>query len=319
VVQPGMVSPDAKARPALDDVEAQALSILVAFDLSAFELGFALGSDHPRLGWSARVPAALRTPGLPGPDGIDSAAPLVRSGMVSPALQARTVATFTGGFKREHGAFRWGPLAGVNQGSHYGFVEQGVTFSSLVPGLATLYVLDDGTVQMKTWSRNDERLLGQLRHARQNGVALVERAPHGGPSVTGALVGLWGPGNWSGSADEKLRSLRAGACLVETPPGRDTPERRFLVYGYFSSATPPAMAAVFRAYGCRYAMHLDMNALEHTYLALYPRSGGRVGIEHLVQGMAALDPKVGRTVVPRFLGYPDSRDFFYLTTRRAAP
>ena len=76
---------------------------------------------------------------------IDSAAPLVRTGMLSPALQSRVVATFTGGFKREHGAFRYGPLATVNRGSHYGFIEQGVVFSRLSPGLATLFVLNDGS------------------------------------------------------------------------------------------------------------------------------------------------------------------------------
>ena len=48
-----------------------------------------------------------------------------------------TVAAFVGGFKRSHGAFRYGPLALVNHGSHYGFMQQGVVFSKLQPGLAT--------------------------------------------------------------------------------------------------------------------------------------------------------------------------------------
>jgi hypothetical protein len=65
-------------------------------------------------------------------------------------------------------------------------------------------------------------------------------------------------------------------------------------------------------------MHLDMNALEHTYLALYPRSGARLGVEHLVPGMAVLDKSVGATLLPRFLGVPDDRDFFYLTRKRAS-
>lgn len=310
VAQPGALAEGDSAATgrgrALDAVEANALAYLVAFDLSAFELGFALGTEHPRLNWSARVPQASRDARLPGPDGIGNAAPLARSGMVNPALQARVVATFTGGFKREHGAFRYGELAQVNHGSHYGFIEQGVVYSSLVPGLSTLYVLNDGSIDMKSWRAEDSHLLGQIRHARQNGVPLIERGPAGGPSVYGALVDAWGPGNWSGSADEKLRSLRAGACLIEQVG------RRHLVYGYFSTATPRAMARVFHAYGCGYAMHLDMNALEHTYLALYPRSGSRVGVEHLVQGMAALDKQAGNAWVPRFLGFADDRDFFYV-------
>ena len=309
IAQPGALSAGVAQRRPLDGVEADALAYLVAFDLSAFDLAFALGTEHPRLGWSQHMRDELRDPRLPGPDGIDNAAPLARTGMVSPALQARTVATFTGGFKREHGAFLHGNLAAVNRGSHYGFIEQGVVFSTLLPGLATLFVLNDGSTEMKTWSHDDDRLLGQIRHARQNGVPLIERDPRGGPSRFGALVDQWGAGNWSGSADEQLRTLRAGACLVERA------NRRFLVYGYFSAATPLAMAHVFLAYGCSYAMHLDMNALEHTYLALYLRSGSRISVEHLVQGMEVLDKNVGATLVPRFMGFADDRDFFYLVRR----
>ena len=78
------------------------------------------------------------------------------------------------------------------------------------------------------------------------------------------------------------------------------------------------MARVFQGYRCRYAMHLDMNALEHTYLALYEPSGSKRVIEHLVQGMRALDKESNGTILGRFLGFPDNRDFFYLS-RRDAP
>ena len=143
-------------------------------------------------------------------------------------------------------------------------------------------------------------------------MALVEPGP-GGTPMAGRTVEQWGVGNWSGSADERLRTLRAGACIVADAG------RRFLVYGYFSSATPRAMAQVFLAYGCGYAMHLDMNALEHTYLALYPpRTGAQLSVEHLVPGMAVLDKGLGTTLLPRFLSFPDDRDFFYLTRRKAA-
>lgn len=302
-------TPPGAVAAGLDAVESAALAYLVAFDLADFDLGFALGTDHPRLGWSPRVLPPQHDADLPGPDGFDSAAPLVRVGMVRPTLLDRVVATFTGGFKREHGAFNHGALAAVNHGSHYGFVEQGVVFSRLQPGLATLLVRTDGTVEMGTWRAEDAGRVGTtLRHARQNGVPLVEPGPDGVP-VPGRLVENWGSGNWSGSPEEHLRTLRAGACIVAHEG------RRFLVYGYFSSATPRAMARVFIAYGCSYAMHLDMNALEHTYLALYPRSGAQLGVEHLVAGMAVLDKSSGATLLPRFLGFADDRDFFYLTKR----
>lgn len=303
-VQVSFASPDMLTTDALDEVEAKALVYLVAFDLDAFDLHFTLGTDHPRVGWSDRPPDALRG-GLAGPDGFDTIGPLATTGMVPPWLASRTVASFTGGFKRQHGAFKYGPFATRNRGSHYGFAEQGVVFSTLQPGLATLYVLDDGTVGMKSWTRDDDALLPRLRDARQNGVPLVE-TDEAGRIVPGALVKQWGPGNWSGSADEKLRTLRAGACLQRNG------NARFLIYGWFSTATPAGMAQVFQAYGCSYAMHLDMNALEHTYLALYRVRPGKFDVEHLVAGMEQLDLKN----VPRFIGMPDDRDFFYLTRRR---
>ncbi len=297
---------------ALDTVESEAVDFLVAFDLSQFSLGFALGTDHPRLGWSDRALDSVRDPSLPGPDGIADAAPLVTNGMLDPDEDRQVAATFTGGFKREHGAFRYGALAHVNHGSHYGFIEQGVRFSTLQPGLATIYVLTDGTVGMKTWTEQDDALLPSIRFARQNGVPLIDWNVANDRPIPGALVTQWGAGNWSGSEDQKLRTLRAGACWIENEG------RQFLIYGYFSTATPSAMVRIFQAYGCRYAMQLDMNALEHTYLAVYTRADGRLLVQHLIEGMSVLDRKSNGRQIPRFLGYPDNRDFFYLLRRSAA-
>ena len=314
-IQPRALSAEVLKGPGkanrLDAVEAGATDYFVAFDLGLFDLGFALGTDHPRLDWSPRPPASMRPRGLPGPDGVATSAPLVRLGMVSPALAGAAVATFAGGFKRHHGAFKWGPFATVNAGSHYGFVEQGVIFSKLQPDLSTLYVLDDGTIGMKTWQAADDALLPRLRFARQNGVALIAPDPETGRGMPGDYVTQWGAGNWSGSAEAELRTLRAGACLL------DRGDRRFLVYGYFSTATPSAMARVFQGYGCHYAMLLDMNAPELTYLAVYARIGGQLHVEHLIPMMADYDKKGAKgTVQPRFLAFPDSRDVFYLTRRR---
>jgi len=297
----------------LDPVEAGALAYLVAFDTGLLDLHFVLGTDHPRVDWSDRPPPSSWDPRLPGPDGVGSAAPLVTNGMVNPADAERTVATFTGGFKRSHGAFRVGPLAQRNHGSHYGFIEQGVIFSKLQPGLSTVWVTDEGAVDMRTWTAADEALLPRLRDARQNGVPLIEYDPQQQRALPGELVDLWGPGNWSGSAEEVLRTLRAGLCLQQSGA------RRYLIYGYFSAATPSAMTRVFQAYECRYAMHLDMNALEHTYLALYVSRGGQRLVEHLIEGMDQVDRTAGKEFAPRFLAFPDDRDFFYLTRRGAEP
>jgi hypothetical protein len=293
----------------LDPIESEALVYLVAFDLDQLELGFAMGTEHPRVEWSDRVRESVRDPSLPGPDGIDTVAPLVMTGRLSPAQVPHAIATFAGGFKRRHGAFRYSELALRNAGSHYGFLESGVILSKLQPGLATLLVWDDGRVDLRTWGEADEADLWRVRDARQNGVPIVETDPATGSSRPGSRVRQWGAGNWSGSQDSRFRTLRSGVCLQESGAGR------FLVYGYFSSATPSAMARVFEAYGCRYAMHLDMNALEHTYLAIYRRDADRLVVEHLIEGMDVLDESEGDRVVPRFLGYSDNRDFFYLLQR----
>jgi hypothetical protein len=65
-------------------------------------------------------------------------------------------------------------------------------------------------------------------------------------------------------------------------------------------------------------MHLDMNALEHTYLAVYQRQGSELLIRHLIQGMSVLDRSVGGKYIPRFLGYADNRDFFYVMRRESS-
>jgi hypothetical protein len=293
----------------LDSVEASALSYLVAFDLDRFDLGYALGTEHPMVNWSDHLRPEIKDARLPGPDGIGNISPLVSTGLISPENAPRTVATFTGGFKRMHGAFKFGEFALKNNGTHYGFVENGVVFSKLQEGLATLFVLDDGSIQMKTWEAQDQGMLGQIRYARQNGVPLVEFDQRSQSPVPGRLVNSWGPGNWSGTEEGKLRSIRSGAAMQWNG------SKRFLIYAVFSDATPSAMTRVFQAYQCRYAMFLDMNALEHTYFALYRRTGSELSVDHLIAEMSQLDKSGPGGPVPRFLGYPDNRDFFYIMRR----
>jgi hypothetical protein len=317
VLQPSFIAPSVLQSyktmvSNLDNVESASLVYAIAFDLDQYDLAYALGTMHPQVEWSERATGKMRDSRLPGPDGIGSISPLTSTGMIRPDLGRNTVAAFTGGFKRNHGAFRSGDLALRNHASHYGFIENGVVFSKLQPGLATVYVLDDGALNMKTWSETDNAILGRIRYARQNGVPLVELDPASHAIVPGRLVARWGPGNWSGSEDEKLRTIRAGLALVRTR------NKTFLIYAVFSDATPSAMARVFQAYQCEYAMLLDMNALEHTYLAVYRRSPGELAVDHLIKGMSELDKSASNENVPRFLGFSDNRDFFYVTRRKEA-
>jgi hypothetical protein len=294
----------------LDQVEAAGVVYLVAFDLQQLEVKYSLGTEHPRVGWSDHMLDRMKDTARPGPDGIGSIAPLIATGLIPPQDAEKTVATFTGGYKRTHGAFKYGALALEHFGSHYGFLENGVVVSTLQPGLATIYVLDDGQVEMKTWTEADNALLSRLRYARQNGVPIISGFdPNSQVSTPGTLVSRWGDGNWSGSADRKLQTMRAGLALQERGG------KRFLIYAFFWSATPSAMARAFQAYQCRYAMLLDMNALEHTYLAAYRRSGQGLVVQHLIRDMDGVDLTVKGHRVPRFLGHPDNRDFFYLVRK----
>ena len=317
VIVPGQIAPEifrsyTQAVSSLNSTESGQLVYLIAFDLGRFDLHYALGTVHPEVGWSGHIPAQMKDASLPGPDGIGRNAPLIRTGLINPMDAPLTVAAFTGGYKRYHGGFKYGPLATKNHGSHYGFMEQGVLFSTLQPELATIYVLDDGRTDMKTWTEQDKSLLPKIRYARQNGVAIIEGIdPVSHLSVPGRFVNRWGPGNWSGSADEKLQTMRAGVAL------QDEGDRQFLIYAFFWSATPSAMARVFQAYQCRYAMLLDMNALVHTYVAVFKKRGTKLYIQHLIQKMSDADVTVKGQYVPRFLGFADDRDFFYLTRKEA--
>lgn len=302
VVAPEVIAEQGSRVSALDATESTALSFLVAFDVKQFDMGFRVGTDHPRVDWSDAVQPKVRGDSTTGPDGIPSAEPLVRTGMLNPIEASRVAATFTGGFKRTHGALR-------SNGAHYGFIENGVVLSKLQAGLSTVIGLEDGTITLKTWTEEDNASLPRIRYARQNGVPILERDASTGLGTPGSQVRSWSGGNWSGSADRKLRTLRAGLCVQENQG------QKYLIYGYFSTATPSAMARIFQAAGCSYAMQLDMNALEHTYMAIYRPQGSTLLTEHLIEGMDAVDGSKGGQMLPRFVSVADNRDFFYLLRR----
>ncbi|WP_234996082.1 hypothetical protein [Pseudobacteriovorax antillogorgiicola] len=293
----------------LGPVEKSAVNYLIAFDMTRFDLNFAVGTEHPRVGWSGRVRKADRDLSIPGPDGFDTIEPIAPTGLIPPEIGKLVAATFTGGFKRSHGAFKWGKLSKENFGTHYGFIQNGVIFSKMQEQLATMIIYQDGRIDMKTWESSDNLNLGSIKHARQNGVPVIKFDEEALKGVPGDYVSNWTLGNWSGSQDREFRTLRAGMCLTRQG------DKQFLIYGYFSSVTPTAMARIFQAYSCDYGMHLDMNALEHTYLALYPQNKSKGNVpEQLVKGMKVLDQRF-KGNVPRFIGYPDNRDYFYLTPR----
>jgi hypothetical protein len=284
----------AQGLPANDATESANIVYLMAIDLTNTAIRYHVGTLHPGVQWSSRPKVAHVGA---GPDGIETVDPIVRLGQVPPWERDQLLATFSGGFKREHGAFKTMPYTLIENGMHYGFVEDGTVLSTLKPGLVTLYGLTDGTVGLKSWSAEDRGLMPRLVFARQNGLALVE---HGQPGPEVENIN----GNWSGSNEGHLVTLRSGVCLARAG------KRGFLIYGLFTSATPSTMARVFTAYGCDAAMHLDMNSLALTYAAAY---------RHDADGLAALTLHRGmdQGSALKFVDQPDSRDFFEII--RKAP
>lgn len=314
VVQPGLVADElmqVSGANGLDGVENGSDVHLWAFDMSRFDLRYEIGTSHPSVGWSPRPSGSGRDYSLPGPDGFDTMEPLNMTGMLNPVFMDRLAGIFAGGFKRDHGAWRLSDFAYTNHGHHYGFVVNGVVLSRLQPGLATLYVLQDGSVNMETWSEQSDSLLPHIRFARQNGTPLIEPNAEG-VGVPGSQVRSWMGGNWSGSAEAQLRTLRSGVCV------RRVEDRQFLIYAVFMSVTPSGMARTFQAYQCDYGMLLDMNSLDLTYSAIYPREPGSPEFEivHLDRRMSESDSRHSDgTPMGRFIEFSDNRDFFYLLRR----
>lgn len=298
---------------------ANAAVYLVALDLDNFEVGWSRGVSKPEAGWSSSAEARRFADNRAGPDGFASFEPLASSGVVNPALLPRLAGVMCGGFQRQHGVFRFGPMTQSNFANYWGFMENGVLLSRLNPGLSTLYVTNDGRVDIKTWTEADNQLanLAQLRHARQNGLPLVDGiGPNGipvpGPVLTGALPARL-EGAWSGSASNSFDTPRAGACISEQNG------KRFLIYGYFSLGRPSAMARVFQAQGCRNGIHLDMNSASQGYLGLLVGSGATLRTENPEPSMSGANQTLsvgGRNVtVPRYVGRADEVDFFYFLAK----
>jgi hypothetical protein len=178
-------------------------------------------------------------------------------------------------------------------------MENGVLMSTIVPNLATFIMYNDGKVDMKTWTPEDNKNLNLIKDIRQNGVPLIDN------NEPGLYVKNWGAGNWSGSAEAKLKTPRTSACLYKKE------DKNFLIISYFSTHTPSSMARVLQSYQCNYAIHLDMNHPKFAYAALFTQdTNGNFDIEHLHESMQGEDVKVNGHTAPRSILTPTYKDFF---------
>lgn len=312
VITPGMVSPEIlkthtnRVQP-LQPGESNSITYLIAFDMKKFTLGWAHGTNQPGIGWSERVTPEQRQAfgGGAGPSGVNSFGDINNPGHVPPHEIPKTVATISGGFQLKHGHFPWGKYSRINKSTHFGFIENGVVMALPSPGLSTLYVRIDGTINMKTWTEADNAEIPKIRYLRQNNLPLIE-PDQNGAGIPGDHVGNRSHGNWSGSAEGNNYTPRGAACLIESQ------SEQYFVYAYFSAATPNAMARVFQAYGCKQAIHLDMNSPGQSYLSLMSIAGQKITTQPLTTDMPSVNPQKD---IPRYLAVPDFRDFFWVTRK----
>jgi hypothetical protein len=309
LIMPGMVSREIQSTHRdrvnrLGSGEKKAVVYLMSFSLGKYTLGWGHGTDHPGVGWSSRAVNIIKDNPY-GPDGFDRMDPLITLGNVPPFHWSETIGTFSGGFQKRHSAFRYGELSKENKAHHYGFMQNGVMLSSPTEGLATVVIYKHGSVELKRWTAQDNDKLPRIRHIRQNGVPLIHR-DETGHGIPGKYVKHWSRGNWSGTADRQLKAPRGAACIIETP------QDNYMVYAYFSGATPSAMARVFQAYGCNFAIQLDLNSPGQAYASLFRTrgNGSSLDIELLVTNMHMY--MGGNRATPRYFIKPDYKDFFYI-------
>ena len=300
---------------ALDGIEADALDYLVAMDLAQFDVAFALGTDHPRVGWSECV---LRYGPRPG---------AARSRRHRQRRAARR--------QRDGEPERWSAeLSPRSRGaSSASTARSAMAHSRNRTTAATTGSSSTARVQqaaagarhvVRAYRRrrghDDVDRRGRRRAARAHPLRAPERradprrrSADARADVRAALVNRWGAGNWSGSADEKLRTLRAGLCLQETA-GDALPDLRLLLERH-------ALRDGARVPGLRLPLR-DAPRHECARAHLLGRSTraarGQLLVQHLIDGMGEVDGKGGDDLAPRFVSFADNRDFFYLM-RRATP
>lgn len=287
--KPGLIHPEVikvdkhKANPITAD-EKKMRVYMTAYDLGMYAPEYTVGTEEPK---------------VTNPEFKDKLVPI---GSIPPYELGQSVGVFIGGFKTRHGKINRGP----NKGKTYGFIEKGVELAKMSSGLATAYLKHDGSFGIDKWPENkgmQDKLSREVLAARQNGVMLIDNYK------IGDYVNNWGQGNWSGSAERSLKTMRSGICIQEKG------EKRFLLFMAFTAATPSTMAQTMQAFDCKTAMHLDMNAYMYMHNAIYSYEPGKgYEVEYLNQHM-----KYPKSIKRhRYIMDNNRRDFFYLKRRNTS-
>ncbi len=237
-----------------------ALVAVAALDLTRTELRFVLGLKEPaRPGGphgSGLIPAEDRQPG-------------------------RLLAAFNGGFIADHGG--------------YGAMQDGLVAMAARSGLATLAILDDGSVRLGEWN-TDLFPDAIYRSWRQNALMIL----HDGAVNEKVHTGSWI--EWGANLDYSVETVRSAVGL--------SAENDVLYYFAGPSLSMPVLAEAMAAAGVHNGMLLDINPT-HAHFTRFYEQDGRLIAEPLFE--EEMD-----YWVDRYLAQWD-QDFFYIMLREGAP
>jgi hypothetical protein len=206
-----------------------------------------------------------------------------RPGVVPNDQLADLVAAFNGGFKAEHG--------------HFGMMIDGVTLLPPRDTSCTIGLYQDGSLKIRTYPALADSL-GDLRAYRQTPPCLLEEGQLNNRLLTAENTRGWGA------------AVGGDTVIRRSALGLDA-DGKTLFYGLGVSVTATSLARAMQAAGAENAAQLDVNAIYPRFL-FYAHPAGEL-------------PKVDGALIPdiefaahEYVGPPETRDFFFVTRKRAA-
>lgn len=209
----------------------------------------------------------------PGGAGWPDMAPL------SPSLSQRLLATFNSGFR----------LGGSNEG----FYEGGRSAPTLVPGVASLVIMQDGTATVGQWGR-DVTMSATVAAVRQN-LSLIVDGGQITPGVYQDSLRAWGA-----TVRNQVLVWRSGIGVTASGA---------LVYAAGPGLSIASLATLLQHAGAVRAMELDINSAWVAFVSFNVPPGTTAVANDGSMLLPGMDNGTGR-----FLG-PSTRDFFALTAR----
>jgi len=235
------------------------LVAIVAFDLSQTRLGFVLGFDEPK---SKDTPPALKRSGT------------IPAGDFKPGI---LLATFSGGFKGEHG--------------NYGAMSNGIVAIPPRSGLATVAMYKNGAIKIGEWGK-DFTVSDQMVAWRQNCSLIIQ------DGKINPLVNIDSAEYWGANLNGATVTWRSGIGI--------SPDNNILYFFAGPSMTANVLAQVMMAAGVKSGMQLDINNYWVHFTAI--RTDGAKLIPD------PLFPDDMKFDVDRYLK-PYVRDFFYVALK----